>query len=241
VLVALVVVVAGAAAGVKYAGLPIPFFNEETARVTPQARVGPPPIPDPGPVELPRKAASAPPVLVIPDATARVEDAAPPGTVSGAGSAAAPPSPAAPPRPPVVPAAPGSAPPSPAPPGTPLGIEPSDDPRGSDTLLAEARSLLDENNAARAAPLFAAVLERQTNNNHAMEGLSRAYLALGDPRHAIDWAEKAVSRRQHRWEYRLLLGDAYQAAGQGDRAREEWQRALEIDSGNAQVLRRLNP
>ena len=87
--------------------------------------------------------------------------------------------------------------------------------------------------------LYRRALELDPRNHYAMIGLAEVYLGRNQPSQAIPLLENAIRRRRGRAEFRILLGDARQQAGDAAGAQAAWREALEIDPDNRQARQRL--
>lgn len=110
---------------------------------------------------------------------------------------------------------------------------------GSDKLILAARKLLGSDEPDKAEALMRDVLTKDPQNHHAMEVLARALMDQDRGAEAVPYARKIVQRRGKRVPYRLLLGDLLLMIGDEAGARAEWQQALALAPGNAEIERRL--
>jgi hypothetical protein len=85
---------------------------------------------------------------------------------------------------------------------------------------------------------YLAALEAWPGYPKALAGLTQLALLRGDGPEAAEYAEQLVTERPGQAVYRLILGDAYKAAGQLGKARAAWRVASELGSIKAQ--RRLS-
>ncbi|MCX7808995.1 MAG: tetratricopeptide repeat protein [Deltaproteobacteria bacterium] len=76
--------------------------------------------------------------------------------------------------------------------------------------------------------IYRRVLEIDPHEHHAMIGLAQILLRRGRGQEAIPLIEGALRKRPKRPEYHLLFGDALAQAGEIERARAAWSRALEL-------------
>lgn len=149
------------------------------------------------------------------------------------GSAPTPPPPVvATPTPAPVTALPDAGPSAPAPlaaPSTPDVAE----------VLAAADAALRAGNAAEALEGYRTVVELDVHDPYGHAGAARALLALDRAEEAISFASRAVAHRQRRAAFRVLLGDAYEAHHEHDRAVAEWRTALELEPDDHEAHDRL--
>lgn len=110
---------------------------------------------------------------------------------------------------------------------------------GAAGLVAMGDEALEARDFAHALDLFEDAIELDSHNPYASAGAARACLALSRPDDAVRHAARAVANRQRRAMFRVLLGDAHRAAGATDRARAEYERALELDPDDATARARL--
>lgn len=115
----------------------------------------------------------------------------------------------------------------------------TEDERVSDQLVTRAGQLRAANRLDDARATYERALQFDPRNPHAMEGMGRVELAAGNARGAVGWAERAIRLRSRRAAYRVLLGDALQAAGDAAGARAAWRAALELDPQDDDARRRL--
>ena len=64
--------------------------------------------------------------------------------------------------------------------------------------------------------------------------------ALGEPKPALRWAQRALAIDPRNAAARVAMGDAHLAAGHARLAETEWREALGVDPGNGEALLRLN-
>ena len=124
----------------------------------------------------------------------------------------------------------------------PAPSEAADEPSGaddSDKVIAAARKLLGSDEPDKAEALMRDVIAKDPQNHHAMEVLARALMDQDRGAEAVPFARKIVQRRGKRVPYRLLLGDLLLMIGDEAGARAEWQQALALAPGNAEIERRL--
>lgn len=107
------------------------------------------------------------------------------------------------------------------------------------SMLSRAEKLLRRGDEQAAEPLFRAVLEKEPDEHHAMEGLVEILLKRGAATEALLLAKRIVRKRSRRASYRLLYGDALAQSGDRAGAEEQWKEALRLSPGNAAALRRL--
>jgi hypothetical protein len=107
------------------------------------------------------------------------------------------------------------------------------------SVLSRAEKLLRRGDEQEAEPLFRAVLEKEPDEHHAMEGLVKILLKRGAGTEALPMAERIVRKRSRRASYRLLYGDALSQSGDKAGAEEQWNQALRLSPGNVAALRRL--
>jgi hypothetical protein len=108
-----------------------------------------------------------------------------------------------------------------------------------DALIAAGDAALAGGDAGRALALFERAIALDSHDPYGHAGAARACLALGRAEDAVRFAERAVAHRRRRASFRVLFGDALSAAGETDRARREWERALELDSDDETARARL--
>ncbi|MCS6856576.1 MAG: tetratricopeptide repeat protein [Sandaracinaceae bacterium] len=113
-----------------------------------------------------------------------------------------------------------SLPPPPAP--SALSSSPRDHARA---LLERAEETPNEDARER---IYRRVLEIDPHEHHAMIGLAQLLLRRGRGQEALPLIEGALRKRPKRPEYHLLFGDALAQAGEIERARAAWSRALEL-------------
>jgi tetratricopeptide (TPR) repeat protein len=111
--------------------------------------------------------------------------------------------------------------------------------RSVDSLVREAESLIRNDEVLAAEPLLDRAYELDPRDNHVLAGLARVYIARGDGPRAVEMAEAAVRRRSRRTSYKLLLGQAYEAAGDIENARATYNRVLRDEPRNPFARRRL--
>jgi hypothetical protein len=122
------------------------------------------------------------------------------------------------------------------PPVPEVAIDPS---RSANDLVREAEALLRDGRALEAGPLLERAYELRPEDNHVVAGLAEVALARRDAPKAIEMAEAAVRLRSRRVSYRLLLGSAYELAGDAEHARQTYNQALRIEPGNGAIRQRL--
>lgn len=158
-----------------------------------------------------------------------------------------PPAPPAPPTPPtpIVEAAAETPPPPPSPTPTPptaaeeVPVVPAAGNLSGDELTARGDRALDARDYAAASQNYRQALQVDAGNPHAYEGLARVALRTGAREEALHFAQRAVQVRPRRGQYRVLLGDVYQAMGNAAEARRAWQEAVRVDPHNREARRRL--
>jgi tetratricopeptide (TPR) repeat protein len=99
--------------------------------------------------------------------------------------------------------------------------EPAGDPD-----VTRGRELLAAHDPVPAIRLFKLALSRNGSSLSALHGLTEAYLAMGDPRAAQQWARKAVVVDDRDPRSRTLLGDVLSALGDRAGAEAEYRRSL---------------
>lgn len=119
-------------------------------------------------------------------------------------------------------------------------IAPPADGASGDTLAARGDAALGSRDYAAAATAFRQALSVDPGNPHAYEGLARLNLRTGARQEALNYAQRAVQVRPRRAQYRILLGDVYQALGDRPRARRAWEEALRLEPRNRDATRRLH-
>lgn len=92
---------------------------------------------------------------------------------------------------------------------------------------------------AQADRLFRRAALLDPSSASAAAGLARALLHQGEIKAALAWARRAVSLEPRDPEYRLVLGDASDKAGNTEAAYEAWRVAYEIDPGNRRAQSRM--
>lgn len=205
------------------------------AAALPGVSVTPRPTSEPGPDTV---LAPTPSTAIAVDPTAPTPTAPPsapaPTLPSVAAPELAPGAPRTDPSSPTPFAAPEGAPggPSPAAPGSPAAPSVAE-------LLASADAALRAGDAEAALEGYRAVVAADGDNPYGYAGAARAALALDEPEDAISFATRAVAHRQRRAGFRVLLGDAFEAHGEHERALEEWREALEIEPENRDARTRL--
>ncbi len=112
--------------------------------------------------------------------------------------------------------------------------------RSVDSLVREAESMIRDGEVLAAAPLLERAYELDSSDNHVLAGLARVYIARGDGPRAVQMAEAAVHRRSRRTSYRLLLGEAYELAGDTENARITYNRVLREEPQNGVARHRLD-
>lgn len=109
----------------------------------------------------------------------------------------------------------------------------------SERLYELGRTAAEANNTSVAEQNFVRSSQVAVNNPHPMEGLARLYLSMQRGADARIWAEKLVALRRRRADFRVLLGEAAEMAGDSSAARSSYRSALEIDPTNASARRHL--
>jgi hypothetical protein len=143
-----------------------------------------------------------------------------------------------PPSPPPVPAPPVTAPPPP--PADAGAATTTAEPSPSVAeLLASADESLRDGDAEEALEGYRAVIALDVHDPYGHAGAARALLSLGRSTEAITFASRAVAHRQRRAAFRVLLGDAYEAHGEHERAVAEWRTALELEPDDREAASRL--
>jgi hypothetical protein len=107
--------------------------------------------------------------------------------------------------------------------------------------LQVARRKLASDDAEGAEAAARKSLASEPQSLPATEVLARALIEQDRGRDALPVARKLVQRAAKRVPYRLLLGDVLLMTGDEAAARREWQRALELAPGDAEIERRLGP
>lgn len=79
--------------------------------------------------------------------------------------------------------------------------------------VAAGDALVRAHDLAGAAVQYRAALAADPEDHHAMEGIARVHLALGEPQLALPFAEAIVKRRPKRESYRALLNETQRAIG----------------------------
>lgn len=102
----------------------------------------------------------------------------------------------------------------------------------SERLYELGREAADANNASSAESNFLRAASIATNNPHPAEGLARLYLRQSRGADARTWADKLVALRRRRADYRVLLAEACEMAGDHAAAEAAYRDALEIDPNN---------
>ncbi len=120
------------------------------------------------------------------------------------------------------------------------GTEPGTGPAAAgDDPAALVRQADDSRDDATRERLYRRALELDPRNHYAMIGLAEVHLRRSQPAEAIPLIESAIRRRRGRAEFRVLLGDARQQAGDAPGAQAAWREALEIDADNRAARQRL--
>ncbi len=86
---------------------------------------------------------------------------------------------------------------------------------------------------------YQTALSADPRDHHAMEGLVKIYLARGQHREALGYAEQIVKRRPKRAAYRILHGQALLGVGDRAGARQAFQEALALEPDNRDAQRLL--
>jgi len=105
-----------------------------------------------------------------------------------------------------------------------LKIDPSDD----DSALWLSRLYRFQNEHGKAEEVLRSVLQREPDNEPALEQLSQLLLDEGQPQQAVDLLSGAASGSESPGLYDLL-GNAYAQIQQNDKAEETYRKAVEID------------
>lgn len=114
---------------------------------------------------------------------------------------------------------------------------PDNDRRAARILVDRAR---ERGTTSEAERLYELALERFPHEARAMAGIAEIHLARGDAASAVRWARRAADRNPRRGSYRVILGDALNAAGDRDGALRAWIEADRIAPGRPRIRRRLN-
>jgi CheY-like chemotaxis protein len=125
-----------------------------------------------------------------------------------------------------------------------LGVQPAHGnrpvpPETFNRLLRSANTFRNREQWAQAADLYREVLSIQPENPRATAGLALVHMGDGDHARAIAWAQR-LARLHPEWATNfVLLGDAYEAAGDRAAARRSWTHARELDGRLQSARQRL--
>ena len=117
--------------------------------------------------------------------------------------------------------------------------EPSGEKPDARALARQGLRLLNQGDTAGAQVSFEQALAADPQNPHAYDGLARVFLREKKLTEAQEAAEQAISLRSRRGRYYVLLGDIQNAQGNKAKARQAWEKALELDPDDAAAQRRL--
>jgi tetratricopeptide (TPR) repeat protein len=107
------------------------------------------------------------------------------------------------------------------------------------SILLRAESLLEINRPGEALPLLQDVLRLEPGNLHALAGIARGYLALGDTANALKFSEAAIQAEpEHEWGHRLRSIVLLQRGNKRE-ALAAARRASELAPDNVLVLTQL--
>lgn len=139
-------------------------------------------------------------------------------------------------------AAPNAEPPPPVRPALAIPTQnlPRDPKKASDVLVHRALPLIRKGELQRAEATLDRAWELDPRNPQAMAGYATLYVQAGDGERAEKWAERAVSKRPRRAQYRVLLGDALMLQDKSRQARRAWRKALQQDPENRAARARLS-
>lgn len=99
----------------------------------------------------------------------------------------------------------------------------------AESLAAKAIRHLRRKQIKEARLLLDAAVKKDETNSKVLRGMTELALIEKDATAALEWAQKAVSKRPKRAHYQLLLGDAYKLSGDEANARKAWNKAIELD------------
>lgn len=133
-----------------------------------------------------------------------------------------------------------------APTPAPFAVAETSTPLSGEAALAESerlydagRAAFDANNLQAAESNFLRAASVAPNNPHPAEGLARLYLRQERGADARTWAEKLVALRRRRADFRVLLAEACEMAGDHAASTAAYRDALEIDPNNASARRHV--
>jgi serine/threonine protein kinase/DNA-binding response OmpR family regulator len=106
-------------------------------------------------------------------------------------------------------------------------------------LIRTANYQRNRGNHDAAQANYQRVLQLDRRNARALAGLAHSAIARRDARAAVRWSARLVSVAPSNPHNHVLLGDAYQLAGNRQSALREWRRALQISPENETARRRL--
>jgi tetratricopeptide (TPR) repeat protein len=95
--------------------------------------------------------------------------------------------------------------------------------------MMKTNMLQPRRHAGRALRFLESALARDPTDAAVREGKVEAYLLLNQPAEALSEAEPLLPEHPQNWQFLVLASYAAEAAGQADRAREYWRRAVEIN------------
>lgn len=106
-------------------------------------------------------------------------------------------------------------------------------------LVKQARRMHRRERYDRAADLWERAWQYDQRNATVAAGMAQALLEQQQGRAAAGWAQRAAALAPRDEDVQTLLGDAYVAANDHRRAREAYQRVLELDPRNRVVRRKM--
>ncbi|MFH0942897.1 MAG: tetratricopeptide repeat protein [Candidatus Beckwithbacteria bacterium] len=86
---------------------------------------------------------------------------------------------------------------------------------------------------------FKRAIELNSSYADAMHNLANTYLQLNQPDEAIKWYQEALKNKPSLWQSHVQLGVIYYQLGQLDLAREELEKALQLQPENKQIKQML--
>jgi tetratricopeptide (TPR) repeat protein len=110
------------------------------------------------------------------------------------------------------------------------------DPANAEMLLVAGRRLRHSGQPDKAIALVRQAIELDPNRGSFYAELGEAYLAVPNgAANAVQQLTQAVSRVAPNARLLTLLAEAYQRAGDGEHAQEQWEKALKIDPDDAEA------
>ncbi len=106
-------------------------------------------------------------------------------------------------------------------------------------MLNRGRRQLRGGDLDQAEASFRAILNREPDEHHAMEGLVQILIKRGKAAEALPYCERMVKKRSRRARYRVLYGDALATTGNKKAAKEQYAEALRYSPNDKEAKRRL--